>query len=150
MAALAILWVVLPWRLQAHYTPTDSAQTTAAGKRAESIKMAEPQSDCAKHVSQWLKDRWHIPLTENNRIVVFRTGQEKFDDLFAAARARAAELVQAADGYMAGRVSYASLRALHGGASYDSGMSWQTSCAPSQAPGVRKKASSARSHFRTA
>ena len=84
MAALAILWVVLPWRLQAHYTPTDSAQTTAAGKRAESIKMAEPPSDCAKHVSQWLKDRWHIPLTENNRIVVFRTGQEKFDDLFAA------------------------------------------------------------------
>ena len=75
---------------------------------------------------------------------------DSFDDLFAAARERAAELVQAADGYMAGRVSYASLRAMHGGASYDSGMSWQTSCAPSQAPGVRKKAGRARSHFRTA
>ena len=57
----------------------------------------------------------------------------------AAAQARAAELVEAADGYMAGQVSFASLRALHGGASYDSGMSWQTSCAPSKAPGVRKK-----------
>ena len=65
--------------------------------------------------------------------------RDSFDDLFAAAQARAAELVEAADGYMAGQVSFASLRALHGGASYDSGMSWQTSCAPSKAPGVRKK-----------
>ena len=65
--------------------------------------------------------------------------RDSFDDLFAAAQARAAGLVEAADGYMAGQVSFASLRALHGGASYDSGMSWQTSCAPSKAPGVRKK-----------
>ena len=101
-------------------------------------------------IIRYLQQEYDIPFSTNNRVVVFKTGQEKFDDLFAAARARAAELVQAADGYMAGRVSYASLRALHGGASYDSGMSWQTSCAPSQAPGVRKKAGSARSHFRTA
>ena len=49
-----------------------------------------------------------------------------------------AELVQAADGYMAGRVSYASLRALHGGFSYDSGLPWQTTCAAKNAPGVTK------------
>lgn len=65
--------------------------------------------------------------------------RESFDDLFAAARARAAALVSAADGYMARRVSYASLRALHSGASYDSGMSWQTTCPAGRAPGVRKK-----------
>lgn len=63
---------------------------------------------------------------------------DSFDDLFAAARARGVELMRAADGYMAGRVSYASLRALHGGASYDSGMSWQTTCSASRAPGVRR------------
>ena len=65
--------------------------------------------------------------------------RDSFDDLFAAARDRAAELAAAADGYMAGRVSYASLRALHGGASYDSGMSWQTSCPVTRAPGVRRQ-----------
>ena len=65
--------------------------------------------------------------------------RDSFDDLFAAAQLRATALVTMADGYMAGHLSYASLRALHGGASYDSGMSWQTTCPASRAPGVRKK-----------
>lgn len=63
---------------------------------------------------------------------------ESFDDLFAAACARARELVECAQGYMTGHVSYASLRALHGGNSFDSGLSWQTTCAPGDAPGIRK------------
>ena len=44
----------------------------------------------------------------------------------------------AADGYMQGSVSYATLRALHGGNSYASGLPWQTTCAASNAPGVKK------------
>lgn len=64
--------------------------------------------------------------------------RDSFDDLFLAAVRRAAELCQAAEGYMLGRVSPASLRSLHGGYSYDSGLPWQTTCAPQQAPGVRK------------
>ena len=44
--------------------------------------------------------------------------------------------MQSANGFMLGRVSYASLRSLHGGYSYDSGLPWQTTCAASQAPGV--------------
>lgn len=57
-----------------------------------------------------------------------QTRTESFDDLFAAARERAKALVSAADGYMQGTASYASLRALHGGLSYDSGLPWQTTC----------------------
>lgn len=66
------------------------------------------------------------------------TRTESFDDLYTAAIARAKSLVSAANGYMRGSVSYASLRALHGGFSYDSGLPWQTTCAPRKAPGVRQ------------
>ena len=62
-----------------------------------------------------------------------------FDDLYRKAVARCAELMRAADGYMQGHVAYATLRALHGGNSYDSGLPWQTTCAARNAPGVAKK-----------
>ncbi len=62
---------------------------------------------------------------------------DSFADLFEAAAARGRSLVSAANGYMLGDTSYATLRALHGGLSYDSGLPWQTTCAPSKAPGVR-------------
>lgn len=63
---------------------------------------------------------------------------ESFDDLYALAVERACSLMRAADGYMDGRVSYATLRALHGGNSYDSGLAWQTTCPAANAPGVKK------------
>ena len=47
--------------------------------------------------------------------------------------------MRAADGYMQGHVAYATLRALHGGNSYDSGLPWQTTCAAADAPGVKKQ-----------
>lgn len=65
------------------------------------------------------------------------TRTESFDDLYCAAVSRAKALILAADGYMQGTASYASLRALHGGLSYDSGLPWQTTCAPRNAPGVQ-------------
>lgn len=64
--------------------------------------------------------------------------RESFDDLYRLAVSRSCELMQAADGYMQGSAAYATLRALHGGNSYDSGLAWQTTCAPSLAPGVKK------------
>lgn len=67
-----------------------------------------------------------------------QTRTENFDDLYAAAVERAKALVLTADSYMQGSGSYASLRALHGGFSYDSGLPWQTTCAPRKAPGVRQ------------
>lgn len=67
------------------------------------------------------------------------TRSESFDDLFAAAVSRGAALSKAADDYMLGRGSYASLRALHGGLSYDSGLPWQTTCSPAKAPGTAAK-----------
>jgi len=48
--------------------------------------------------------------------------------------------MQAASDYMLGNGSYASLRALHGGLSYDSGLPWQTTCAPANAPGAHQSA----------
>lgn len=39
---------------------------------------------CDKIVMQWLNDRWNIDHSDNNRIVIFKKGQEKFDDLFKA------------------------------------------------------------------
>lgn len=63
---------------------------------------------------------------------------EGFAELYDMAAARAQALCQSALGYMQGRVSYASLRALHGALSYDSGLPWQTTCAAGQAPGVRR------------
>lgn len=64
--------------------------------------------------------------------------QESFDDLYTAAVERAKALVSAADGYMLGKTSYATLRALHGGFSYDSGLPWLTTCAAKDAPGVSR------------
>ena len=43
-----------------------------------------------------------------------------------------------AHGYMLGDTSFATLRALHGGNSYDSGLPWQTSCAAKDAPGAAR------------
>lgn len=68
---------------------------------------------------------------------------DSFDDLYAAAVQRANTLVCAANDYMLGSGSYASLRALHGGLSYDSGLPWQTTCAPAKAPGAAGKPLSA-------
>lgn len=68
---------------------------------------------------------------------------ESFDDLYAAAVQRSNALVSAANDYMLGCGSYASLRALHGGLSYDSGLPWQTTCAPAKAPGTAAKPLSA-------
>jgi len=67
------------------------------------------------------------------------TRTESFDDLYAQAVARGKQLVSAANDYMLGCASYATLRALHGGLSYDSGLPWQTTCAPGKAPGTGKR-----------
>lgn len=72
-----------------------------------------------------------------------QTRTDSFDDLFAAALERAKSLVLAADGYMQGTVSFASLRALHGGLSYDSGLPWQTTCAPRAAAVACRRSPSA-------
>ena len=53
---------------------------------------------------------------------------EGFTQLYAAAVERAAELCEATQGAMRGRVSKASLRALLGDLSYDSGLPWRESC----------------------
>ena len=63
---------------------------------------------------------------------------DSFDDLFVQSVARSQELMTCAMGVMLGRVSYASLRSLHGALSYDSGLPWQQTCSPYQAPGVKK------------
>ena len=62
---------------------------------------------------------------------------DSFDDLFALAIARSEELMPCAIGVMIGRVSHASLYAMHGGLSYDSGLPWQETCSPYHAPGVK-------------
>ena len=67
------------------------------------------------------------------------TRVDSFDDLYAAAVSRGKSLVSAANGYMLGSTSYATLRALHGGLSYDSGLPWQTTCAPAKAPGTGRR-----------
>ncbi len=65
---------------------------------------------------------------------------ESFDDLFRMSIARAGELILCADGVMRGCMSLDSLRMLTGDNSYASGLPWQSSCAPRDAPGVKKKA----------
>ena len=40
---------------------------------------------------------------------------------------------------MRGSTSYATLRALHGGFSYDSGLPWLTTCAAKDAPGTLRR-----------
>ena len=67
------------------------------------------------------------------------TRTDSFDDLYAKAVSRGRDLVSAVHDYMLGSASYATLRALHGGCSFDSGLPWQTTCAPAKAPGVGKR-----------
>lgn len=64
--------------------------------------------------------------------------QESFFDLFAAAVQRNQTLIAAVSDYMAGRTSAESLRALHGGLCYDSGLPWQSACPAKKAPSVQK------------
>lgn len=64
---------------------------------------------------------------------------DSFDDLYAQATERACELVRAADGYMQGDTAYATLRMLHGGFSYDSGLPWQSTCAAREAASRLKR-----------
>ncbi len=61
---------------------------------------------------------------------------ESFEDLFALAVSRSKALTDAALSLMNGRLSPASLRSLHGGLSYDSGLPWQDTCPAQQAPGT--------------
>lgn len=96
---------------------------------AHMMPLEPPQTDIANDAHEPWASIWAPDIPRN----------ESFDDLFSAAIARARELVLAAEGYMTERVSYASLRALHGGASYDSGLNWHSSCPAAQAPGVRKR-----------
>lgn len=63
---------------------------------------------------------------------------DSFDDLYTQAVQRAKELVVTANGYMQGKSSYATLRALHGGYSYDSGLPWATTCSAREAAASRK------------
>lgn len=62
-----------------------------------------------------------------------RSRDEGFTELYAAAVDRAAELCEAALGVMRGRVAKASLRALLGDFSYDSGLPWRESCRAEEA-----------------
>ena len=64
---------------------------------------------------------------------------DSFDDLYAAAVERGKALMRTANSYMLSGASYATLRALHGGLSYDSGLPWQTTCAPAKAPVVGRR-----------
>ncbi|MBQ7886784.1 MAG: zinc dependent phospholipase C family protein [Clostridia bacterium] len=64
---------------------------------------------------------------------------DSFDDLYAAAVERGKALMRTANSYMLSGASYATLRALHGGLSYDSGLPWQTTCAPGKAPGTGRR-----------
>lgn len=61
---------------------------------------------------------------------------ESFSDLYEAAVRRAAQLVAAANEWMAGTGAYASVRALLGGLSYDSGLPWSGTCRADSAPGT--------------
>ena len=87
-----------------------------------------PQTDIANDAREPWVSIWAPDQVRN----------ESFEDLYAMAVERSMELMRAADGYMQGSVSYATLRALHGGNSYDSGLSWQTTCSASNAPVVKK------------
>ena len=54
------------------------------------VGMAEPPSCCHQRsdsdIVNYLKHEWDIDFSDNNSIVIFKNGQEKFDDLFAALR----------------------------------------------------------------
>ena len=63
---------------------------------------------------------------------------EGFCELFDASVARAAELIACANEVMRGRVSSASLRSVTGALSYDSGLPWQDTCPPGDAPGAKR------------
>ena len=58
---------------------------------------------------------------------------DSFDDLFDQAVLRSAQLMQAAYDYMRGQSAYATLRTLHGGFSFDSGLPWATTCSAREA-----------------
>lgn len=97
-----------------------------AALHAHMMPLEPPQADIANDAHASWASIWTPGQTRN----------DSFSDLFSAAVQRAQALMQSANGFMLGRVSYASLRSLHGGYSYDSGLPWQTTCAASQAPGV--------------
>ena len=46
-----------------------------------------PSERCDSDIVNYLHEEFGVKFTSNNRITVFKTGQEKFDDLFPAIRA---------------------------------------------------------------
>ncbi|MBQ7487256.1 MAG: zinc dependent phospholipase C family protein [Clostridia bacterium] len=84
------------------------------------------------------EDLWndaHLPwasIFEPDRI---RT--ESMDDLYLAATDRAAELIQAAAGVWNNTLSMPDFAASLGGLSYNSGLPWQNTPLPDQAPGIK-------------
>lgn len=97
-----------------------------AALHAHMMPLEPPQADIANDAHAPWASIWTPTQTRH----------DGFYDLLDDAVARAQALLQSANGFMLGRVSYASLRSLHGGFSYDSGLPWQTTCPASQAPGV--------------
>lgn len=63
---------------------------------------------------------------------------DSFADLYDQAVIRGKALVKAANGYMLGHTPYATLRMLHGGYSYDSGLPWATTCSAREAAANRR------------
>lgn len=49
-----------------------------------SVQAQDAPADSA--IVSWLKSTFDVKFTDNNRVVVFRTGQEKFDDMFETIR----------------------------------------------------------------
>lgn len=94
------------------------------------MPLEPPEEDIANDARAPWASIWQPDLIRN----------ESFDDLFEAAVSRAAELTACAAGRMSGRVSEASLRALTGALSYDSGLPWRdTRPAPEALEAARAK-----------
>lgn len=87
-----------------------------------------PQADIANDAHRPWSSLWTPDVLRN----------DSFDELYSAAIARAKSLVLGARGMMHADVSYATLRSLIGGYSYDSGLPWSGSCPAAEAPGVRR------------
>ncbi len=53
-----------------------------------SVARKQPKASmrCDSAVMSWLEQNYNVEFSSNNRIVIFKRGQEKFDDMFAAIR----------------------------------------------------------------
>lgn len=83
---VAAIWRAMIMACLLCLTSTSGAQAAVTAPDSSSEIAESRDVSCDSVVKDYLEKEWGVRFSQNNRTVIFKKGQEKFDDLFAAVR----------------------------------------------------------------